>query len=135
MFFLVVDLDLFVLGGGGVGWGVWCGGCGGGGIKKSVFQVWVGVVGRIMVISAVDLELFVWGVGGVGLGVWRGGCFVKKIEARRIEAGRFEAGRIETGSIEAGSIEAAGMKLFDLCDDRVGEKGGGGDGCVKKSIF
>ncbi len=61
MVILVVDLELFDLGVGGVGLGVWCGGCGGGGIKKSVFQVWVGVVGRIMVISAVDLELFVLG--------------------------------------------------------------------------
>ncbi len=70
---------------------------------------------------------------------------MKKIEARRIEAGRIDAGRIETGSIEAGrietgsidagSIEAAGMKLFDLCDDRVGEKGGGGDGGVKKKCI
>ncbi len=60
---------------------------------------------------------------------------MKKIEARRIEAGRIDAGRIETGSIEAGSIEAAGMKLFDLCDDRVGEKGGGGDVGVKKKVY
>ncbi len=27
------------------------------------------------------------------------------------------------------------MKLFDVCDDRVGEKGGGGDGGVKKVYF
>ncbi len=36
--------------------------------------MWVGVVGRVMMISVVDLELFDLGVGGVGLRVWCGGC-------------------------------------------------------------
>ncbi|MCP4060167.1 MAG: hypothetical protein GY738_23325 [Pseudoalteromonas sp.] len=27
------------------------------------------------------------------------------------------------------------MKLFDFCDDRVGEKGGGSDGGVKKKCI
>ncbi len=56
-------------------------------------------------------------------------------DSRVIEARRIEARRIEAGRLEAGSIETGGMKLFDLCDDRVGEKGGAGDGDVKKSVF